>query len=147
MSPEYAMEGLYSIKSDVFSFGVLTLEIITGKKNSHFNEVSSLNLVGQVWDLWKEGKALEIVDESILDLAEPYPSDQVLRYIQIGLLCVQELAVDRPTMLEVVFMLGHETPLQSPKRPAFIFKNTGSDTSTSKGVSVNDITVTVMEAR
>lgn len=42
------MEGLYSIKSDIFSFGVLTLEIITGKKNSNFNEVSSLNLVGQV---------------------------------------------------------------------------------------------------
>ena len=42
------MEGLYSTKSDVFSFGVLTLEIITGKKNSNFNEVSSLNLVGQV---------------------------------------------------------------------------------------------------
>ncbi|XP_060970934.1 G-type lectin S-receptor-like serine/threonine-protein kinase RKS1 isoform X1 [Cannabis sativa] len=144
MSPEYAMEGLYSIKSDVFSFGVLTLEIITGKKNSHFNEVSSLNLVGQIWDLWIEGKVLEIIDES---LAEPYPSEQVLRCIQIGLLCVQELAVDRPTMLEVVFMLGHETPLQSPKRPAFIFKNTGSDTSTSKGVSVNDITVTVLEAR
>ncbi|PON46524.1 S-receptor-like serine/threonine-protein kinase [Trema orientale] len=144
MSPEYAMEGLYSTKSDVFSFGVLTLEIITGKKNSSFNEVSSLNLVGQVWDLWTEGKALEIVDESF---NESYPSDQVSRCIQIGLLCVQELAVERPTMLDVVFMLRNETPLPSPKRPAFINKITSSDTSTSKGVSVNDITVTVLEAR
>lgn len=144
MSPEYAMEGLYSMKSDIFSFGVLTLEIITGKKNSNFNEVSSLNLVGQVWDLWTEGNALEIVDES---LGQSYPSNQVLRWIQIGLLCVQELAADRPPMLEILFMLGNETPLPYPKRPAFIYKNSGSDTSTSRGASVNNITVTVMEAR
>jgi len=36
MAPEYAMEGLFSMKSDVFSFGVLVLEIICGKKNSGF---------------------------------------------------------------------------------------------------------------
>jgi len=36
MAPEYAMEGLFSVKSDVFSFGVLLLEIISGKKNSGF---------------------------------------------------------------------------------------------------------------
>lgn len=48
MSPEYAMDGLYSTKSDVFSFGVLALEIICGKKNNFQFEDSSLNLVGQV---------------------------------------------------------------------------------------------------
>ena len=49
MSPEYAMEGLYSIKSDVFSFGVLTLEIISGKRNNHYFAGSPyLNLIGHV---------------------------------------------------------------------------------------------------
>ena len=49
MSPEYAMEGLYSIKSDVFSFGVLTLEIISGKRNNHYLVGSPyLNLIGHV---------------------------------------------------------------------------------------------------
>ena len=38
MAPEYAMERLYSIKSDVFSFGVLLLEIITGKRNAGFHQ-------------------------------------------------------------------------------------------------------------
>lgn len=42
MAPEYAMEGLYSVKSDVFSFGVLLLEIITGKSNAGFNDQSEL---------------------------------------------------------------------------------------------------------
>lgn len=36
MSPEYAMHGQFSVKSDVFSFGVLVLEIISGKRNSNF---------------------------------------------------------------------------------------------------------------
>jgi hypothetical protein len=49
MSPEYAMEGLYSIKSDVFAFGVLTLELISGKRNNHYHVGSPcLNLIGHV---------------------------------------------------------------------------------------------------
>jgi serine/threonine protein kinase len=48
MSPEYAIDGLYSIKSDVFSFGVLLLEIISGKKNTGFYNSSSLNLLRYV---------------------------------------------------------------------------------------------------
>ena len=48
MSPEYAMEGLFSVKSDVFSFGVLLLEIISGKKNTGFYQTSSFNLLGYV---------------------------------------------------------------------------------------------------
>jgi serine/threonine protein kinase len=38
MSPEYALDGLFSVKSDVFSFGVVLLEILSGKKNTRFYE-------------------------------------------------------------------------------------------------------------
>lgn len=49
MSPEYAMDGLFSVKSDVFSFGVLVLEIISGKKNRGFYYANNeLNLLGHV---------------------------------------------------------------------------------------------------
>ncbi|KAM1893789.1 hypothetical protein ACFX14_036783 [Malus domestica] len=145
MSPEYAMDGLYSTKSDVFSFGVLALEIISGRKNSFQFENSPLNLVGIIWDLWTEGKVLDIIDSS---LNQSYSTPEVMRYIQIGLLCVQESPMDRPTMLDVVFMLGNETTLPHPKKSAFSLKNSGPDSSTSKGASsVNDVTVTVIEAR
>lgn len=48
MSPEYAMEGLFSVKSDVFSFGVLLLEIVSGRKNTGFYQTKSFNLLGYV---------------------------------------------------------------------------------------------------
>ena len=49
MAPEYAMHGIFSVKSDVFSFGVLVLEIISGKKNRRIFDVEpSLNLLNYV---------------------------------------------------------------------------------------------------
>jgi hypothetical protein len=48
MSPEYALEGLFSIKSDVFSFGILLLEIVSGRKNTGFYQTNSLHLIGYV---------------------------------------------------------------------------------------------------
>ncbi|XP_050369508.1 putative cysteine-rich receptor-like protein kinase 20 [Argentina anserina] len=150
MAPEYAMEGLFSVKSDVYSFGVLLLEIITGRKNTgyYFDNPDS-NLVGHVWDLWKEDRALEIVDTS---LGESYPTNEVLRCIQIALLCVQEFANDRPTMSTVVSVLGNDAVLAAPRKPAFLLKRSNyasGDPSTSTGDanSINHVTCTIVEAR
>ncbi|XP_015886795.3 G-type lectin S-receptor-like serine/threonine-protein kinase RKS1 [Ziziphus jujuba] len=145
MSPEYAMEGLFSIKSDVYSFGVLMLEIITGKKNSgYFHEETDSNLVGHVWNLWRDGKCVEILDSS---LDESF-TKEASRCIQIGLLCVQEHASDRPSMSTVIFMLGNDAALPYPKPPAFVIKRSGTsgDPSTSAN-SINEVTCTVIEAR
>ncbi|XP_068322416.1 G-type lectin S-receptor-like serine/threonine-protein kinase RKS1 isoform X2 [Pyrus communis] len=150
MSPEYAMEGIFSVKSDVYSFGVLLLEIITGRRNSgyHHKNYPHSNLVGYVWDLWREGNALEIVDPS---MAESYHVNEVVRCIQIALLCVQEFAVDRPTMSMVVFMLGNEAAVPSPTQPAFLLMRSrtgvGPSTSTEGANSINDVTCTEIEAR
>uniref|UniRef100_A0A7N2MLV5 Receptor-like serine/threonine-protein kinase n=1 Tax=Quercus lobata TaxID=97700 RepID=A0A7N2MLV5_QUELO len=148
MSPEYAMQGLFSIKSDVYSFGVLLLEIITGKRNSTYHhDGPSSNLIGHVWDLWREDNSMKIVDP-LLD--ETYPANEVSRCIQIGLLCVQEHATDRPTMSTIVFMLGNDTPLPSPKRPAFILKGTYNSTDRSTNAasnSINEITLSKIDGR
>ncbi|THG11524.1 hypothetical protein TEA_017507 [Camellia sinensis var. sinensis] len=63
MSPEYVIDGLFSIKSDVFSFGVMILEILSGKSNRRFHHPDhNFNLLGHAWKLWIEGKAFELLD-------------------------------------------------------------------------------------
>ncbi|KAL3497970.1 hypothetical protein ACH5RR_040702 [Cinchona calisaya] len=148
MAPEYALEGLFSIKSDVFSFGVLVLEIVSGKKNTGFYNSDSLNLIGHAWDLWLRNRPLELMDGS---LHSPPPAG-VLRCINIGLLCVQENPNDRPTMSIVVTMLGNEfVALPLPKQPAFttsrVVTKTTSDSGNAQIVSVNDLTVSSVEPR
>ncbi|KAH9651431.1 G-type lectin S-receptor-like serine/threonine-protein kinase [Citrus sinensis] len=119
MSPEYALHGLFSIKSDVFSFGVLLLEILSSKKNTRFYNTDSLTLLGHAWNLWKDDKAWKLMDPTMQNEAL---YSMVTRYIKVALLCVQENATDRPTMLEVVAMLKDEiVNLPSPHQPAFSY--------------------------
>ncbi|XP_047342450.1 G-type lectin S-receptor-like serine/threonine-protein kinase At4g03230 isoform X2 [Impatiens glandulifera] len=121
MSPEYALEGLFSIKSDVFSFGVIVLEIISGRKNTGFYySQQDVNLLGYAWNLWKEENIFSLLEQS---LVESCNRGEVLRCVNVGLLCVQEDPGDRPTMSNVVFTLGNETAtLPIPKQPAFVVK-------------------------
>ncbi|KAH9666044.1 Receptor-like serine/threonine-protein kinase [Citrus sinensis] len=152
MSPEYAMSGIVSIKTDVFSFGVLVLEIVSGQKNhTRHHPDRPLNLIGYAWQLLSDGKGLELIDPS---LEQPCSANEVMRCIHVGLLCVQDQAMDRPTMPEVVCMLQNETvPLPPPKQPAF-FINANADDQVPEvpdnevaKFSTNDVTMTTMEAR
>ncbi|CAL1359201.1 unnamed protein product [Linum trigynum] len=151
MSPEYAIKGLYSTKSDVFSFGILVLEIVSGMRSNHcYKENPSLSLIGHVWDLWRAGRALEVADSPTM--GKSYSADQVMRCIQIGLLCVQESPTDRPTMSNVVSMLGNATTLPSPKEPAFILVRQYDDADSSADdrpavISINHVSITTIEAR
>ncbi|CAN1281442.1 G-type lectin S-receptor-like serine/threonine-protein kinase At4g27290 [Linum perenne] len=156
MAPEYAADGLFSVKSDVFSFGILVLEIISRKKSRGFYHADeSSNLIGYAWKLWKEGRALEIMDSSLETECSGNVS-QVMRCINIGLLCVQNSAYDRPTMANVVVMLGggEETAalLPQPKEPAFYnekepFHTTDSSSSVFPFSSTNELSLTVLQAR
>ncbi|XP_028959068.1 G-type lectin S-receptor-like serine/threonine-protein kinase RKS1 isoform X3 [Malus domestica] len=149
MSPEYAVFGRFSTKSDVFSFGVILLEIVSGKKNNGFYQADHfVNLIGHVWQLWSEDRALEIVDSSL----ESYAPDEAMRCIQVGLLCVEEESKNRPSMSAVVFMLSGEASAPSPQQPAFsLRKNSCGDAvvpSVSEGsCSINDVTITKFEGR
>ncbi|KAL5578003.1 hypothetical protein UlMin_019702, partial [Ulmus minor] len=118
MAPEYAMEGLYSVKSDVFSFGVLLLEILSGRKNSRFNLTEfAPSLLAYAWKLWNEGKGLELMESCLKDSCPP---NEFMRYIHIGLLCVQEDPYSRPIMSSIIRMLESDNmSLSKPDRPAF----------------------------
>ncbi|KAL5548150.1 hypothetical protein UlMin_003381 [Ulmus minor] len=151
MAPEYASDGIFSVKSDVFSFGILVLEIITGKKNrGFFHADHTLNLAGHAWRLWKEGNALGLIDESLVG---PYSNSEVLRCIHVSLLCVQQHLENRPTMSSVVFMLGSQTALAQPDHPGFFIAkrpvevNDSSSNQESFAATINEVTLTVLEAR
>ncbi|PIN06944.1 Serine/threonine protein kinase [Handroanthus impetiginosus] len=149
MSPEYAVDGVFSVKSDVFSFGVLLLEIVSGKKNRGFSHRDhDLNLLGHAWMLHKEGRVLELVDSCS---GKSSCLSQVLRSIHIGLLCVQKCPEDRPSMSSVVFMLANEGVLPQAKTPGFFTERDVSETRTLGRTntlsSTNEMSITQLEAR
>ncbi|QCE08412.1 putative receptor-like protein kinase At4g00960 [Vigna unguiculata] len=116
MAPEYALHGQFSEKSDVFSFGILILEIVSGQKISsiqHGEETGDLRHIA--WRSWREGRRRDIVDPTLNNGSE----SEIMRCIHIGLLCVQDNAAARPTMASVVPMLNsHSFSLQVPMAPA-----------------------------
>ncbi|XLR34590.1 hypothetical protein S83_062490 [Arachis hypogaea] len=149
ISPEYAVRGSFSMKSDVFAFGVIVLEVVSGRKTREFCVPDqSLNLLGFAWELWNEERTLELVDESLRDSVN---EDEVLRCIQIGLLCVQERPEHRPNMSSVVRMLDDDKPLPRPRLPAFyshqqhstlIYGEDGEEVH-----SANEVTISLLGAR
>ncbi|KAI3728809.1 hypothetical protein L6452_17453 [Arctium lappa] len=147
MSPEYALDGLFSVKSDVFSFGVVVLEIISGKRNTgYYHNQQAFSLISYAWGLWKDKTPLDLLDPA---LAESCNSIEVLRCMIIGLLCIQEDPRDRPTMMDVVLMLGMDIEsLPDPKEPAFISKtHLHSLPSSSSKSEINQLTITDLEGR
>ncbi|KAG6755929.1 hypothetical protein POTOM_039337 [Populus tomentosa] len=129
MSPEYLMKGRFSEKSDVFSFGVLLLEI--------------------AWKLWNEGDITALVDPAISD---PCFQVEIFRCIQIGLLCVQEVAKDRPAVSTISSMLNSEiVDLPPPKKPAFVERHSSVDTESitqnQKINSINNVTISDLNGR
>ncbi|CAI0407086.1 unnamed protein product [Linum tenue] len=132
MAPEYAMHGQFSAKSDVFSFGVLVLEIVSGHQNCYVHSGSTIeSLISYVYKNWRNGTYTNLVDPSL----GTRPGAEVARCIHIGLLCVQENINDRPTMAAVALMLcSHSVTLPLPSKPAF-FLHTGNSNSTGGGSS------------
>uniref|UniRef100_A0A9I9E197 Protein kinase domain-containing protein n=2 Tax=Cucumis melo TaxID=3656 RepID=A0A9I9E197_CUCME len=116
MAPEYVMHGHLSAKADVFSFGVLVLELISGQRNSSFTSfMDAENLLDWAYKLYKKGRSLEIMDPTLASSADP---DQVTMCIQIGLLCTQGDPHLRPTMPRVVLILSKRPGnLEEPTRP------------------------------
>ncbi|KAJ4912807.1 Cysteine-rich receptor-like protein kinase 29 [Raphanus sativus] len=152
MAPEYAIHGQFSVKTDVFSFGVLVIEIITGKRNNNGrgsdDDEDAEDLLSWVWRSWREDVILSVIDPSLTTGSR----NDILRCIHIGLLCVQESAATRPTMASVALMLNSNSfTLPTPSRPAFVLESVVplNVSSSTEGLqsSSNDVTVSELSPR
>ncbi|WOG89925.1 hypothetical protein DCAR_0209166 [Daucus carota subsp. sativus] len=123
MAPEYAFYGQFSAKSDVFSFGILVLEIVSGQKNHSFQNGENVeNLASFVWKNWQEGTASNIIDPAIKNNSASIR--EMIKCIHIALLCLQENVTNRPTMDSVMLMLNSfSVALAVPLEPAFFISS------------------------
>ncbi|CAL5067432.1 unnamed protein product [Urochloa decumbens] len=117
---------LLSIKSDVYSYGVLVLEIITGHKINTFEGQKSESLVEYVWRHWMERRANDVVDSDLgLEGQENAPR-QALRCVHVALLCVQSDRTRRPTMGQVLSMLNSNNDatevMHEPSLPGYVVR-------------------------
>ncbi|CAJ1977284.1 unnamed protein product [Sphenostylis stenocarpa] len=151
------MRGQFSVKSDVFSFGVLVLEIVSGKKNTDFYQSNHADdLLSFAWKKWTEQTVMEFLDPT---LRSSCSRNEVNRCIHIGLLCVQENPSDRPSMATIALMLNsYSVTMSIPQQPASFLRgrspnslNWGLDsdqsttaqlTSSSIPWSVNEVSIT-----
>ncbi|XP_061357589.1 cysteine-rich receptor-like protein kinase 44 [Gastrolobium bilobum] len=115
MAPEYALRGYLSVKTDVFSYGVLVLEIVSGRKN-HDKQLGAekADLLNYAWTLYQGGKIMDLIDPTL----GKYNGDEAAMCIQLGLLCCQASIIDRPDMNSVHLMLSSDSfTLPRPGKP------------------------------
>ncbi|XP_044476396.1 cysteine-rich receptor-like protein kinase 10 isoform X2 [Mangifera indica] len=129
MAPEYAMHGYLSVKTDVFSYGILVLEIVSARKNQDRSlSAEKVDLLNYTWKLYQDGKPLDLVDPSLTKCNH----DEAAMCIQLGLLCCQQSVADRPDMNSVHLMLSSDSfTLPRPGKPAIQGRASRWTTSTS----------------
>ncbi|XP_039128050.1 cysteine-rich receptor-like protein kinase 3 [Dioscorea cayenensis subsp. rotundata] len=160
MAPEYIVHGQLSEKADTYSYGILVLEIITGRKNQNSVATSTdgHSLISLIWKHYTEKTLIELLDPNLQGQCS---EEQALKIFHIGLLCAQASSGLRPHMWKVVEMLMSKSQdLPLPTQPPFInikgadvcsSSGSGSSykyTSSSKsGHSVNQMSVSQMQGR
>ncbi|KAL2467014.1 Protein kinase superfamily protein [Abeliophyllum distichum] len=106
LAPEYAIGGQLTRKADIYSFGVLLMEIVSGRCNTNTRlPADEQYILERTWQLYERKELVALVDSS---LNGDFNAEQACRFLKIGLLCTQESPKLRPSMSIVVQMLTGE---------------------------------------
>ncbi|KAK4477556.1 hypothetical protein RD792_016788 [Penstemon davidsonii] len=114
LAPEYCLYGTASVMSDIYSLGIVVLEIVSGRTFMDWIQSHDQTLFEHAWKLWKEGNILHLVDKFI---EGAFSEEEALRCIQVGLLCIHPNRHHRPTISSVLKMLlGEELHLETQEK-------------------------------
>ncbi|XP_022892208.1 cold-responsive protein kinase 1-like isoform X1 [Olea europaea var. sylvestris] len=106
LAPEYAMKGQLTRKADIYSFGVLLIEIVSGRCNTNSRlPAEEKYILERAWQLHEKRELVSLVD---IALNGDFDPEQACRFLKIGLLCTQDFPKLRPSMSTVVQMLTGE---------------------------------------
>ncbi|CAI8593568.1 unnamed protein product [Vicia faba] len=153
---EYAMLRQFFEKYDVYSFGVMFLEIMIGKKNvGSYESCDGVSLLSYVWRQWRGKTPLNILDPNIKGT---YSESEVKKCIQIGLLCAQQFPNSRARIATVISYFNNDfIELPTPQEPAFSFPGQmdanpqeSSSTrfkNTSTALTINELSITELFPR
>ncbi|XP_057856598.2 probable leucine-rich repeat receptor-like serine/threonine-protein kinase At3g14840 isoform X6 [Cryptomeria japonica] len=119
MAPEYALKGHLTEKADVYSFGVVVLEAVSGRTHTEKTmQAEMVYLLEWTWHLYEKKRLLDLVDVNLKKSS--YSKEEVLRVINVGLLCTNGTPMERPSMSTVVEMLeGKIEAHVSHSRPSY----------------------------
>ncbi|XP_050372625.1 probable LRR receptor-like serine/threonine-protein kinase At1g56140 isoform X2 [Argentina anserina] len=127
-APEYAIRGELSEKADIYSFGVLVLEIISGRKNTDLNLESEMQYLPEyAWKLYERSKVTDLLDPKLQD--DGFEAKDIMQAINVAFLCLQPHANLRPPMSDIVAMLTCKVQITGilPMKPAFLERRRTKD--------------------
>ncbi|WZZ33109.1 hypothetical protein YC2023_016510 [Brassica napus] len=136
LAPEYAMRGHLTEKTDVYAFGVVALELVSGRPNS--DEVlddDKKYLLEWTWNLHEKGREVELIDDRLSE----FNVEEVKRVIGVALLCTQASHSLRPPMSRVVAMLSGDVEVSHvTSKPGYLTDWRYDDITTSSGFQTKE---------
>ncbi|XP_010539590.1 PREDICTED: putative serine/threonine-protein kinase [Tarenaya hassleriana] len=141
LAPEYAIRGQLTRKADIYSFGVLIMEIVSGRSNKNSRLPAEYQiLLARAWELYERNELVDLVDSA---LNGDFDVEEACRFLKVGLLCTQDSPKLRPWMSSVVKLLTGRREIDDSKitRPGLMsdFMNAqGRGTETRKPDSITN---------